>query len=76
MFICPTLFRFVREAKRNNVEQKEGKYRCEIPNVCHYAAVAKHFPNAYVDMCWVWSINPFVASGSDITELGNVLGQQ
>jgi hypothetical protein len=24
-------------------------------------ALAKHYPNAYVDMCWSWSINPFVA---------------
>lgn len=21
-------------------------------------ALAKHFPNAYIDMCWAWSINP------------------
>ena len=26
------------------------------------AAVAKHYPNAYVDMCWAWSINPLDAS--------------
>lgn len=24
-------------------------------------ALAKHFPNVYVDLCWAWSINPFVA---------------
>jgi hypothetical protein len=24
-------------------------------------ALAKHYPNVYVDMCWSWSINPFVA---------------
>jgi uncharacterized protein len=24
-------------------------------------ALAKHYPNVYVDMCWAWSINPFVA---------------
>ena len=24
-------------------------------------AVAKHFPNVYVDMCWAWSIDPLAA---------------
>ncbi len=24
-------------------------------------ALAKHYPNVYVDMCWAWSINPLVA---------------
>lgn len=24
-------------------------------------ALAKHYPNVYVDLCWAWSINPFVA---------------
>ena len=24
-------------------------------------AVAKHFPNAYIDMCWSWTINPVAA---------------
>jgi uncharacterized protein len=24
-------------------------------------ALAKHYPNVYADMCWAWSINPFVA---------------
>ena len=26
-------------------------------------ALAKHYPNVYVDMCWAWSINPYVARG-------------
>jgi predicted TIM-barrel fold metal-dependent hydrolase len=26
------------------------------------AAVAKHFPNVRVDMCWAWSIDPFSAA--------------
>ncbi len=26
------------------------------------AAVAKFFPNVYVDMCWSWSINPYAAA--------------
>lgn len=25
-------------------------------------ALAKHFPNVYVDMCWTWSIDPLAAS--------------
>jgi predicted TIM-barrel fold metal-dependent hydrolase len=25
------------------------------------AALAKHYPNAYVDMCWSWSIDPYTA---------------
>ena len=25
-------------------------------------AIAKHYPNAYMDMCWAWSINPTSAS--------------
>jgi len=25
-------------------------------------ALAKHYPNVYVDMCWAWSINPFEAA--------------
>ena len=25
-------------------------------------AVAKHYPNVYVDMCWAWSIDPFTAA--------------
>ncbi len=24
-------------------------------------AIAKHFPNVYVDMCWAWSIDPYSA---------------
>jgi hypothetical protein len=24
-------------------------------------ALAKHYPNVYVDMCWAWSVNPLVA---------------
>jgi len=24
-------------------------------------ALAKHFPNAYIDLCWAWSINPYNA---------------
>jgi predicted TIM-barrel fold metal-dependent hydrolase len=26
------------------------------------SALAKHFPNVYVDMCWAWSIDPYSAS--------------
>jgi uncharacterized protein len=25
-------------------------------------ALAKHYPNVYVDLCWAWSINPYAAS--------------
>lgn len=25
-------------------------------------AIAKHFPNVYVDLCWAWSINPYAAA--------------
>ncbi len=25
-------------------------------------ALAKHYPNVYIDMCWAWSINPFNAA--------------
>jgi uncharacterized protein len=25
-------------------------------------AIAKHYPNVYVDMCWAWSINPYGAA--------------
>jgi uncharacterized protein len=25
-------------------------------------AIAKHYPNAYIDMCWAWSIDPYSAS--------------
>jgi predicted TIM-barrel fold metal-dependent hydrolase len=25
-------------------------------------AMAKHFPNAWVDLCWAWSINPYASS--------------
>ncbi len=25
-------------------------------------AIAKHYPNVYVDMCWAWSINPYAAT--------------
>jgi hypothetical protein len=25
-------------------------------------AIAKHFPNAYVDLCWAWSIDPATSS--------------
>lgn len=24
-------------------------------------AIAKHYPNVYVDLCWAWSINPYAA---------------
>ena len=24
-------------------------------------AIAKHYPNAYIDMCWAWSIDPYSA---------------
>lgn len=23
--------------------------------------LAKHYPNAYIDMCWAWSIDPYSA---------------
>ena len=32
------------------------------PYSMELAALAKHYPNAYVDMCWAWSINPLDAS--------------
>lgn len=32
------------------------------PYTAETIAVAKHFPNVYVDMCWTWSIDPFTAS--------------
>lgn len=25
-------------------------------------ALAKHFPNVWIDMCWAWSINPFAST--------------
>lgn len=25
-------------------------------------ALAKHYPNTYIDLCWAWSINPFAAT--------------
>ena len=25
-------------------------------------AIAKHYPNVWVDLCWAWSINPFTAT--------------
>ncbi|MBM3261843.1 MAG: amidohydrolase family protein [candidate division Zixibacteria bacterium] len=25
-------------------------------------AIAKHYPNVWVDMCWAWSINPYASS--------------
>ena len=25
-------------------------------------ALAKHYPNVYVDMCWAWSIDPYSAA--------------
>ncbi len=25
------------------------------------AAIAKHYPNVYVDLCWAWSIDPDIA---------------
>lgn len=25
-------------------------------------AVAKHYPNVYIDLCWAWSINPYSAA--------------
>ncbi len=25
-------------------------------------AIAKHYPNVYIDLCWAWSINPYAAS--------------
>jgi uncharacterized protein len=25
-------------------------------------ALAKHFPNVWIDLCWAWSINPFTAT--------------
>lgn len=24
-------------------------------------AIAKHYPNVYIDLCWAWSINPYAA---------------
>lgn len=32
------------------------------PYTAETIAVAKHFPNVNVDMCWTWSIDPFAAS--------------
>ena len=32
------------------------------PYSMELAALAKHYPNVYVDMCWAWSINPLDAS--------------
>lgn len=32
------------------------------PYTAEMLAVAKHFPNTYVDMCWAWSIDPRAAS--------------
>lgn len=31
------------------------------PYAPELAALAKHYPNVYIDMCWAWSINPFDA---------------
>ncbi len=25
-------------------------------------AIAKHYPNVYIDLCWAWSINPYAAA--------------
>lgn len=32
------------------------------PYSIELAALTKHYPNVYVDMCWAWSINPLDAS--------------
>lgn len=32
------------------------------PYSMELSALVKHYPNAYVDMCWAWSINPLDAS--------------
>ncbi len=31
---------------------------CTWPYQDEAIAVAKHFPNAWIDMCWMWTINP------------------
>jgi uncharacterized protein len=31
------------------------------PYDAELAALAKHYPNVYVDMCWAWSIDPYTA---------------
>lgn len=31
------------------------------PYSAELAALAKHYPNVYVDMCWAWSIDPYSA---------------
>ena len=33
--------------------------RIAYPYSDELVALAKHFPNAYVDLCWVWSIDPY-----------------
>ena len=31
------------------------------PYSAELIALAKHYPNAYIDMCWAWSIDPYSA---------------
>lgn len=32
------------------------------PYAAELVALAKHYPNVYIDMCWAWSINPLDAA--------------
>jgi len=29
------------------------------PNCDELLALAKHYPNVYIDLCWAWSVNPY-----------------
>jgi uncharacterized protein len=36
-------------------------FHIDYPYQDEMIALAKHFPNAYIDMCWVWIINPLAS---------------
>jgi predicted TIM-barrel fold metal-dependent hydrolase len=51
--ICPTLLDFP--------ETSVVLMHMGWPYQDEYIALAKHFPNAYVDLCWAWIVNPAAA---------------
>lgn len=49
------------ELCRNSPETKFVFFHIGYPHYEEFLALAKHYPNAWVDMCWSWIINPIAA---------------
>jgi predicted TIM-barrel fold metal-dependent hydrolase len=52
--LCPLLARYL--------DAKFVLMHIAYPYNSELVAMAKHYPNIYVDLCWAWSIDPFSSS--------------